>query len=37
MFPSSRNQSVDLQSKSDDWFLLMGTLVVKVLIEMDFG
>ena len=32
MFPSYRNQLVDLQSKSTDWFLMMGTLVVKGLI-----
>ena len=32
MFPSYRNQSVDLQSKSTDWFLYDGTLVVKRLI-----
>ena len=36
MFQSYRNQSVDLQSKSTDWFLLtrfymMGTLVVNKL------
>ena len=33
MFPSYRNQSVDLQSKSTEWFLYMGTLVVKGLIN----
>ena len=33
MFPSYRNQSVDLLCKSTDWFLyIMGTLVVKKLI-----
>ena len=31
MFPSYRNQSVDLQSKSTDWFLYDGTLAVKGL------
>ena len=33
MFPSYRNQSVDLFCKSADWFLydMMGTLVVKGL------
>ena len=34
MFPSYRNQSVDLQSKSTDWFFMMGTLVVKGLSEL---
>ena len=31
MFPSYRNQSVDLQSKLTDWFLYDGTYVVKRL------
>ena len=32
MFPSYRNQSVDFQCKSTDWFLyVMGALVVKKL------
>ena len=31
MFPSYRNQSVDLESKSNDWFLYDGTLAVKEL------
>ena len=39
MFPSYRNQLVDLQSKSTDWFLanqltgfyMMGALVIKGL------
>ena len=31
MFLSYRKQSVDLQSKSTDWFLYMGTLVVRRL------
>ena len=26
MFPSYRNQSVDLQSKSTDWFLYDGSI-----------
>ena len=34
MFPSYRNQSVDLLSKSTDWFYVMGTLVVKGLIAV---
>ena len=29
MFPSHRNQSVDFQSKSTDWFLYEGSLDVK--------
>ena len=31
MFPSYRNQSVDLQSKSTTVFYMMGTLVAKGL------
>ena len=34
MFPSYRNQSVDLQSKSTDWFYMMGTLAVKGLSQL---
>ena len=35
MFPSYKNQSVDLQSKSTDWFLCDGTLVVKGIKKSD--
>ena len=31
MFPSYRNQSVDLQSKSTGWFLYDGNIVIKEL------
>ena len=33
MFPSDRNQSVDLKRKSTDWFYMMGTLVFNGLIK----
>ena len=33
LFPSYRNQSVDLQKKSTDWFYKMRKLVVKRLIS----
>ena len=35
MFPSYRNQSVDLLCKSTNWFLYDGNLVVKGLIEIN--
>ena len=31
MFLPNRNQIVDFQNKSTDWFYIMGTLVVKRL------
>ena len=37
MFPSYRNQSVDLLCKSTDWFLYMGTLAVKGLKKVKMG
>ena len=33
MFPSYRKQSVDLQSKSTDWFLYDGNIVAKGLTQ----